>query len=70
VGYIGRVGMFEMIELTDAFKEFLNAKPPYAAIKTEARKLGMQTTQKEGLRLVSEGKASLEELQRVFRPAK
>lgn len=70
VGYVGRTGMYEMVELTDALKEFLNTKPPYAAIKTEVRKLGMQTTQKEGLRLVAEGKTSLEELQRVFKPTK
>jgi type IV pilus assembly protein PilB len=67
VGYVGRVGMFEMVEMSDALKEFLNTKPPYAAIKTEVRKLGMQTTQKEGLRLVAEGITSLEELQRVFK---
>jgi type II secretory ATPase GspE/PulE/Tfp pilus assembly ATPase PilB-like protein len=67
VGYVGRIGMFEMVEMTEALKEFLNAKPPYASIKTEVRKLGMQTTQKEGLRLVAEGITSLEELQRVFK---
>ena len=70
VGYIGRTGMYEMVEMTDALREFLNANPPYAAIKTEIRKLGQQTMQKEGLRLVAEGITSLEELQRVFRPAK
>ncbi len=67
VGYVGRIGMFEMVELTEGLKEFLNASPPYAAIKSEVRKLGMQTTQKEGLRLVAEGTTSLEELQRVFK---
>jgi type II secretory ATPase GspE/PulE/Tfp pilus assembly ATPase PilB-like protein len=70
VGYVGRTGMYEMVEMTDALKEFLNTSPPYAAIKTEVRKLGQQTTQKEGLRLVAEGVTSLEELQRVFRPSK
>lgn len=67
VGYVGRTGMYEMVELTDSLKEFLATNPPYAAIKAEIRKLGMQTTQKEGVRLVAEGKTSLEELQRVFK---
>ena len=67
VGYFGRTGMYEMVEMTSELKEYLGTNPPYAAIKTQVRKLGMQTTQKEGLRLVAEGKTSLEELQRVFR---
>ncbi len=67
LGYYGRAGMFEMIEMTAEFKEFLGTNPPYAAIKNQIRKLGMQTFQKEGLRLVAEGKTSLEELQRVFK---
>lgn len=67
VGYIGRTGMYEMIEMTDSLKEFLATNPPYPAIKAEIRKLGMQTTQKEGVRLVAEGKTSLEELQRAFK---
>lgn len=67
VGYIGRTGMYEMVEMTSDLKEFLGTNPPYGAIKTQVRKMGMQTIQKEGLRLVAEGKTSLEELQRVFR---
>ncbi len=67
VGYVGRTGMYEMVEVTDTLREFLNTNPPYAAIKNEVRKLGQQTMQKEGLRLVAEGVTSLEELQRVFK---
>ncbi len=70
VGYVGRTGMYEMVEVNSDLKEFLGTNPPYAAIKSQVRKLGMQTTQKEGLRLVAEGITSLEELQRAFRPAK
>ena len=70
VGYVGRTGMYEMVEMTGDLKEFLGTNPPYAALKAQVRKLGMQTTQKEGLRLVAEGITSLEELQRVFRPPK
>ena len=68
-GYIGRAGMFEVIDMTAEMKELVLTNPPPPAIKQLARKLGMQTLQQEGLRLVAEGKTSLEELQRAFRPA-
>ncbi len=70
VGYVGRTGMYEMVEMTSELKEYLGTNPSYAALKAQVRKLGMQTTQKEGLRLVAEGVTSLEELQRAFRPSK
>ena len=38
-------------------------------LKAAARKEGMLTFHKDGLRLVAEGKTSLEELQRIFKPA-
>ncbi|HUG94372.1 MAG TPA: ATPase, T2SS/T4P/T4SS family [Planctomycetaceae bacterium] len=68
-GYIGRAGMYEVIEMTPEMKELVATNPAPPAIKQLARKLGMQTLQQEGLRLVAEGKTSLEELQRAFRPA-
>jgi type IV pilus assembly protein PilB len=68
-GYIGRAGMYEVIEMTPDMRTLVLSNPEPAAIKQLARKQGMQTLQQEGLRLVSEGKTSLEELQRAFRPA-
>ncbi|MBW3539294.1 MAG: Flp pilus assembly complex ATPase component TadA [Planctomycetes bacterium] len=69
-GYIGRAGLYELIELTDEMKQFLlSGSPTPQSIKQQARKLGMQSLQQEGLRLVAEGRTSLEELQRAFKPA-
>jgi type II secretory ATPase GspE/PulE/Tfp pilus assembly ATPase PilB-like protein len=68
-GYIGRAGMFEVLVMTPELKELLATNPAPPAIKQLARKQGMQTLQGEGLRLVAEGKTSLEELQRAFRPS-
>lgn len=67
LGYLGRVGMFEMIIMTDEMKQFLQTKPSPVEIKNKAKALNMPTLQKEGLRLVAEGKTSLEELQRAFK---
>lgn len=67
VGYLGRVAMIEMIGMTDAMRELVAKKPAADEIKELARKEGMQNFHKDGLRLVAEGKTSLEELQRVFK---
>lgn len=67
IGYFGRIGMFELLEMSDAMRELVakGAKP--IEIKALARKENMQTLQRDGLRLVAEGKTSLEELQRAFK---
>lgn len=70
IGYYGRLAMFEMIEMTDAMKELILTSPKPEQIQALVRKEKMQTLQKDGLRLVSEGQTSLDELQRVFRPKK
>jgi type IV pilus assembly protein PilB len=67
VGYFGRTGMVEFIEMTDGMKEVVAAGGDVNAIKQQARKEKMQSFHSDGLRLVAEGKTSLEELQRVFK---
>jgi type IV pilus assembly protein PilB len=67
IGYFGRAAMYEFIELTDEMKQVVASGGDAAAIKVQARKEKMPTLQSEGLRLVAEGKTSLEELQRAFK---
>lgn len=68
VGYYGRVAMLEMLVPGDGLRELLRKGGASAEqIRTQARTEGMLTFQKDGLRLVAEGKTSLEELQRVFK---
>jgi type II secretory ATPase GspE/PulE/Tfp pilus assembly ATPase PilB-like protein len=69
VGFFGRVAMIEYIIVNDAIKPLIRAKAAPDQIKAAARKEGMLTFHKDGLRLVAEGKTSLEELQRIFKPA-
>lgn len=70
LGYFGRVAMFEMLEMTEGMREVVLQRADPAAIKAHMRKEKMQMLQSEGLRLVAEGKTSLEELQRVFKERK
>ncbi|QDT31569.1 GspE/PulE family protein [Thalassoglobus polymorphus] len=66
-GYRGRIGLIEMIELTDDIKKLILAGTDAATLRKKAREAGMQSFQSDGIRLVAEGKTSLEELQRAFR---
>jgi type II secretory ATPase GspE/PulE/Tfp pilus assembly ATPase PilB-like protein len=69
-GYFGRTAMFEVVEMTDELRKLVAAGKGPAELKAQARKDGKITFQQEGLKLVVEGKTSLEELQRVFAPKK
>lgn len=66
IGYFGRMALFEAIDLNEEMRKIVAAGGDAAAIKAQARKDGMQSFQKDGLRAVAEGHTSLEELQRVF----
>lgn len=69
LGYLGRTGLFEMVEMTDAVQASILEGPDPTKIKVVAREAGMPTLQKAGLDLVAQGRTSLEELQRVFKSA-
>lgn len=64
--YHGRVAAFEMLEITDTMKEVLAADPSPEAIRRQMVAEGQTTLQKDAIRLVAEGKTSLEEVQRTF----
>ena len=68
VGYFGRTGMVEFIEINAAMKEIIEAGADPAKIREQAKKDRMQSWQSDGMRMVAAGKTSLEELQRVFKP--
>jgi type IV pilus assembly protein PilB len=70
MGYFGRTALIEAIEMTEGVKEVVIGGGDAAAIKAAARKEKMQSFNSDGLRLVAEGKTSIEELQRVFKPTK
>lgn len=69
VGYFGRTGMVEFIEVTPDIKEIIEAGADPAKLREQAKKERMQSCQSDGMRMVAAGKTSLEELQRVFKPA-
>jgi type IV pilus assembly protein PilB len=64
-GYLGRIGIIEVLNLTPAIKELIMKRASEAEIKIAARKAGMSTLRENGLCKVKAGITSLEEVIRV-----
>ncbi|HTU90339.1 MAG TPA: GspE/PulE family protein [Gemmataceae bacterium] len=64
-GYRGRIGVFELLEITDSIRDMIRENPNFNAIRQEAVKHGMKYLQEDGLRQVIEGRTSIQELLRV-----
>jgi type II secretory ATPase GspE/PulE/Tfp pilus assembly ATPase PilB-like protein len=64
-GYYGRTGIFEMLVISDHIRGLIRENPNLTAIKQEAVKEGLRSLQEDGLRVVIEGKTSIQELLRV-----
>jgi general secretion pathway protein E len=63
LGYRGRLGVFELLIITDRLRDMIRENAPVSAIRAEARKNGMLYMKEEGLRLVVKGLTSIQELQ-------
>jgi type II secretory ATPase GspE/PulE/Tfp pilus assembly ATPase PilB-like protein len=67
LGFNGRTGIFELLEVDDQMREVLLKKPQLELARKVARAGGMRPLQEEGLLLVAKGVTSLAELQRVLK---
>ncbi|MCH8829718.1 MAG: type II/IV secretion system protein, partial [Planctomycetes bacterium] len=65
LGYHGRIGVFEFLEITDAIRDLIRNKSSMNDIRKEARENGLLFMSEEGLRVVALGTSSMEELERV-----
>ena len=61
-GYRGRVGLFEMIVVSDAIRELINNLAPTLTIKQKALEQGMRSLRDDGLRAIFDGNSSIEEV--------
>ena len=61
-GYRGRVGLFEMIVVSDAMRELINNRAPTLTIKQKALEQGMRSLRDDGLRAIFDGNSSIEEV--------
>ena len=64
-GYRGRAGVYEILQLTDSLKGFINADTDLLAFKRQAFKEGMRSLRHAGAQKVAAGLTTLEEVLRV-----
>ncbi len=66
-GYLGRIGIFEILEMTESIKNLVLEKAPASKIKERAIKSGMRTMIEDGLKKVEMGITTLEEILRAIK---
>jgi len=69
-GYAGRIGVFEVLEVTKNIKELITQKVDSDVIVRKAMEEGMQTMLDDGLEKVSKGVTTVEEVMRVTKVEK
>ncbi|MCG6158355.1 GspE/PulE family protein [Rubinisphaera margarita] len=67
LGYKGRIGVYELLELSERMRDMIRDSAAITQIKAEARKNGMLYMREEGLRLVVKGVTSVDEMLRVVK---
>jgi len=69
-GYIGRTGVFELLEITDEIRQLIADKAQLAQIKAACRKNNMHYLQENALQKVMDGMTSIQEVIRVTQQGK
>jgi type IV pilus assembly protein PilB len=65
-GYLERIGVYELMVVTEEIKELVISGATDTALRSQARKQGMTTLREEGLRLVSENVTTIAEVARCI----
>lgn len=65
LGYVGRIGVFEVIEVNNTIRKVLLTQPKVEAVAEAARKTGTLTLMQSGYPLLLQGVTSVDELKRV-----
>ncbi len=64
-GYTGRIGVFEVLEMTDQLSEITLREPSEITIEEEAKRQGMITMKQDGVLKILEGITAVEEVLRM-----
>ncbi len=65
IGYHGRIGIYEILEISDGLSKLISQKSPSNLLLAEAKKDGMKTMRDDGLKKVARGVTTLEEVLKV-----
>lgn len=61
-GYKGRLGIFELLTLTDSLKDLITQQTPESELRKKAKEQGLLSLREEGLRNVFNGSTTIEEV--------
>lgn len=61
-GYRGRTGLFEMIKVSDSFREMINSGAATLVLRQSAIEQGMRTLREDGIRSIFDGESTVEEV--------
>ena len=61
-GYKSRIGLFEMIMVTDSIRDLINNRAPTLQIRQKALEQGMRGLRDDGLRAIFDGNTTIEEV--------
>lgn len=61
-GYLGRIGIFEILEMSEPIAKLVQERAPAFKIRETAAKLGMRTMIEDGLKKVENGITTIEEV--------
>lgn len=64
-GFLGRLGLYEMLEMTNAIKPLIKPDGDLQGLREQARKDGLLTLRHSGAKKVSQGLTTMEEVLRV-----
>ena len=65
-GFLERIGVYEMMRVTEAIRELILTRAPHDEIRRVARAEGMRTLQEEAARLVEANVTTLAEILRTI----
>ena len=61
-GYKGRMGIYDLMKITDPLRELINERAPTVTLKEKAIELGMVTLRQDGLRSIFAGDTTIDEV--------
>jgi len=64
-GFLGRLGLYEMLEMTNAIKPLVKPDGDLQELRDQAKKDGLLTLRHSGAKKVSQGLTTMEEVLRV-----
>ncbi|HXH04417.1 MAG TPA: GspE/PulE family protein [Candidatus Competibacteraceae bacterium] len=68
-GYLGRIGLYEMLTLTPALRQLVRAEPDLAALRRQAMQDGMRPLRIAAAQQVAAGLTTVQEVLKVVPPA-